>query len=78
MLKCEGGGGVRRHPCRVQHQLGDVGAGLAVPHRGYLGRRLLQPDQVHLNAEILHQQLARHPPHGVERVVRVWVCLSRK
>ena len=36
-------------------------------------RRVLQSDQVHLDPEVLEQQLARYTAHRVEGVVRVRV-----
>ena len=38
-----------------------------------LGGRLLESDEVHLDPEVLHQQLPGHAAHRVEGVVRVGV-----
>ena len=38
---------------------------------GHLGGRLLESDEVHLDPEVLHQQLPGHAAHRVEGVVRV-------
>ena len=46
--------------------------------RGYLAWRLFEPDQVHLDPEILHQELPGHPAHGVEGVVGVGVGGARQ
>ena len=52
------------------HHSGDVSTTLEL---GYLDSGLLQPDQVHLDPQVLHEELPGHSPHGVEGVVRVGV-----
>ena len=67
------GGGGRSRGDNASPSQGQLGYLVTVPPVSRDRGGLPQPDQVHLDAEVLHQQLPGHSAHRVEGVVRVGV-----